>query len=100
MQLITDDAKGNPESKAYSKEEYVAMMKPMLQGMPKDTKMTHKPTIIVLSDSLAVVSDDFTMGEGKKKMSGKNGAILVKAGGGWKWKSMVEAGWGGMGGGK
>jgi hypothetical protein len=94
--MITDDLQGKPESKAYSREEYVAMMKPMYESMPKDLKMTHKPTITVLSDSLVSVTDDFTMTLGKQKVSGRNASLLVKTGGQWKWKMMSEAGWGGM----
>lgn len=94
--MLTDDLKGVPESKLYTREEYVAMMKPMYENMPKDMKMTHKPTIVVLSDSLASVTDDFTMTVGKQKVSGRNASLLVKVDGQWKWKSMVEAGWGGM----
>ncbi|WP_224240954.1 nuclear transport factor 2 family protein [Hyalangium gracile] len=94
--MVTDDLKGTPESKSYSREEYTAMMKPMLDSMPKDMKTTHKPTITVLSDSLAAVTDDFTMTVGKQKITGRNAGLLVKKDGQWKWKSMVEAGWGGM----
>jgi hypothetical protein len=96
LYMATDDLKGVPEAKEYSREEYVAMMKPMYEGMPKDMKMTHKPTITVLSDSLVNVTDDFTMTMGKKKITGKNAALLVKRDGQWKWKAMIEAGYGGM----
>ncbi|MHB8875555.1 MAG: hypothetical protein ACYC8T_17865 [Myxococcaceae bacterium] len=94
--MVTDDAKGAIEAMVTNKEQYVAMMKPMYESAPKDQKYTHKPTITVLSDSLANVVDDFTMTTGKQKFAGKNTALLVKVGGEWKWKSMVEAGWGGM----
>jgi hypothetical protein len=94
--MITDDMKGVPESKLYSREEYVAMMKPMYENMPKDMQTTHKPTIHVLSDSLVNVSDDFTMTMGKQKITGRNMSFLVKRDGQWKWKVMAEAGWGGM----
>ncbi len=95
--MLTDDLKGVPESKLYTREEYVAMMKPMYENMPKDMKVTHKPTVVVLSDSLAAVTDEFTMTVGKQKVSGRNASLLVKVNGQWKWKSMIEAGWGGMG---
>lgn len=95
--MVTDDLKGVPESKLYSREEYVAMMKPFYENMPKDMKMTHKPTIVVLSDSLASFTDEFTMTMGKQKVSGRNAGLLVKVNGQWKWKALVEAGWGGMG---
>ncbi len=94
--MVTDDLKGKPEAKEFSKEQYTNMMKPFFENMPKDTKTTHKPAITVLSDSLAIVVDDFTMTMGKTKMSGKNSTLLVKSDGAWKAKSMVEAGWGGM----
>lgn len=94
--MATDDLKGVPEARTYSKDEYVAMMKPMLEGMPKDLVTTHKRTIVVLSDSLANVIDDWTQTTGKVKTTGKNATLVVKVGGAWKLKSMVEAGWGGM----
>lgn len=94
--MATDDMKGMPEAKEYGREQYIAMMKPFHDSMPKDMKVTHKPTITVLSDSLANVTDDFTMMMGKQKMSGRNAGLLVKRDGQWKWKVMVEAGWGGM----
>ncbi len=94
--MVTDDLKGVPESKEYSREEYVAMMKPMFENMPKDMKMTHKPTIFMLSDSLATVIDDFTITQGKQKVTSRNMSLLVKRDGQWKWKVMAEAGYGGM----
>ena len=94
--MATDDLKGTPEAKEYTREQYMAMMKPFFEHRPKDMKMTHKPTITVLSDSLVNVVDDFTMTMGKQKTSGRNAGLLVKRDGQWKWKAMVEAGWGGM----
>ena len=94
--LATDDLKGVPEAKEYTREEYVAIMKQFWESMPKDVRMTHKPSINVLSDSLVVVIDDYSMTTGKQKTAGKNLALLVKRDGKWKWKVMAEAGWGGM----
>ncbi len=94
--MATDDLKGVPEGKEYSREEYTAMMKPFYETMPKDLKVTHKPTISVLSDSLVSVIDDFTMTQGKQKITGRNTSLLVKRDGQWKWKTLIEAGYGGM----
>jgi hypothetical protein len=94
--MATDDLKGVPEAREVNREEYVAMMKPFYENMPKDLKVTHKPTITVLSDSLVMATDDFTMTQGKQKVTGKNASLLVKRDGQWKWKSMIEAGYGGM----
>jgi hypothetical protein len=96
--MFTDDANGVPEAAEWSREKYAAMMKPFWENMPKDMKMTHKPTVVVLSDSLVTFTDDFTMSQGKNKMSGRSTGVLVKRDGQWKWKVMGEAGWGGMSG--
>src|SRR5262249_11698191 len=81
--MLTDDTKGVPKAEAWSQEQYAAMMKPMMENMPKDVKVTHKPTVTVLSDSLVNVTDDFTMTMGKQKMSGRNMSVLVKRDGKW-----------------
>ncbi len=94
--MATDDLKGTIEAREFTHEQYIAMMKPFYANMPKDMKTTHKPTITVLSDSLASVTDEFTATMGKEKMSGRNAGLLVKRDGQWKWKAMFEAGWGGM----
>lgn len=95
--MVTDDATGKLSTDATAKDKYVAEMKPFYENMAKDTKYTHKWQVSVLSDSLAVVVDDFTMSSGKNKMGGRNASILAKVDGAWKFKTMVEAGWGGMG---
>ena len=92
--MLTDDSKGVPMGKLYTRDEYVKEMKGFWDNMPKDMKVTHKPNVTVLSDSLVSVTDDFNMQMGGKKMSGRNQAFLVKRDGQWKWKQMAEAGWG------
>ncbi len=94
--MVTDDAAGLVESKLYARDEFIAMMKPMIESMPKDLKMTHKPTITVLSDALAVVVDEVTSVIGKTRSVTRNSALVVKVDNRWKWKSVVEAGWGGV----
>ncbi len=94
--MLTDDSKGVPKAEEWNKEKYTAVMKPMMENMPKDMKMTHKQSVTVLSDSLVNVTDDFTMTMGKNKLSGRSLSVLVKRDGQWKWKVMGEAGWGDM----
>lgn len=93
--MMTDDAKGTIMAEPWSQAQYTEMMKPFWENMPKDSKITHKPTIVVLSDNMATLTDDFTMTMGKQTMSGRNAGVLVKVGNEWKWKVMAEAGWGG-----
>jgi hypothetical protein len=95
--MATDGAGGKIEAGEWNKERWEQTMKPFFENMPKDVKVTHKLSIAVLSDSLAHVTDDFTMTMGKQKMSGRNATLLVKRNGEWKWKALVEAGWAGTG---
>jgi hypothetical protein len=92
--MATDDSKGVPKAETYDRQKYAEMMKPMFDQMPADMQMTQKTTITVLSDSLATFTCDFTMSAGKEKHSGRNGGLLVKRDGQWKWKALYEAGWG------
>lgn len=94
--MVTDDQKGVVEAKAYTKDEYVAMMKPFYEAMPKDLQMSHKYAVTVLSDAMAEVIDDVTTTVGKQKSTAKSVSLLVKRDGKWMWKTMIEAGWGGM----
>lgn len=90
----TDDSKGIPMGEVYDRQKHEAMVRDMFQQMPADTQMTQKPTITVLSDSMATFTNDFTMTVGGKKYSGRNAGLVVKRDGQWKWKAMYEAGWG------
>ncbi|WP_375773237.1 hypothetical protein NR798_20950 [Archangium gephyra] len=94
--MATDDSKGVPKTETYDRQQYTNMMKPMYEQSPADMKMNHKPTITVLSDSLATVTDDYTLTTGGKTYTGRNSGLLVKRDGQWKWKTMYEAGWGDM----
>jgi hypothetical protein len=95
--MTTDSLSGVPEVTNATKEQYIAMMKPMWE-MPQG-KTTHKLNITVLSDSLATLVDDFSMNMGRQTVKGRNASLLVKNGGQWHFKAMTEAGWGGMAGG-
>jgi hypothetical protein len=92
--MATDDSKGIPEAELFDRQRYVEMMKPMFEQMPADMQAKPKTTITVLSDSLATFTCDFTMTTGKEKLSGRNGGLLVKRDGQWKWKALYEAGCG------
>jgi hypothetical protein len=94
--MTTDDSKGVPKAETFDRQQYADMMRPMVEQTPADLQVNHKLDIKVLSDSLVTVSDDYTLTMGGKKHSGRNTALLVKRDGQWKWKAMVEPGWGDM----
>ena len=68
----------------------------MRDGPMQDVKVTHKPTIFMVSDSLATVADQCTMTHGNKTITARNSTLLVRKDGRWYVKSMVEGGWGDM----
>jgi hypothetical protein len=94
--MLSDDSKGEVKHFAATREQWTAMMQPMMSGMPKDMKVTHKETPYFLSDDLAVVIEDTSMTMGKMKGSWKGFSVLTLKDGKWKFKQMAEAGWGDM----
>ncbi len=53
-----------------------------------------KRAIVRLTDSLALVGSGWSMTMGSRKVSGTSGLVLVRKGGEWKAKAMVDGGWG------
>lgn len=93
--MVTDDSKGEAGGDAWSREQWTQVMKPFYEKpMPAGTTVPGKRTIVLVSDSLAVVGSGGTMKMGPKKVSGTSGLLLVRKGGAWKAKAMVEGGWG------
>ncbi len=90
----TDDSKGVPTGQPVDRQQQEQMVKDMFAQMPPDAKVTQKPTITVLSDSLATFTNDYTLTMGGKTYRGRNAGLVVKQDGQWKWKAMYEAGWG------
>jgi hypothetical protein len=95
--MVTDDAKGEGSGEAWSREQWTQVMKPFYaKPMPPGSHTPGKRTIVILTDSLALVGSGWTMTMGPKKVSGTSGMVLVRKGGEWKAKAMVEGGWGDM----
>ena len=92
--MVTDDSKGEAMGEAWSREQWTKVMKPFYDKPMKDMKVTHKPTIFLLSDSLASVDDVCTMTQGGKTMTTRNSTLMVRRDGKWLVKAMAEGGWG------
>jgi hypothetical protein len=93
--MATDNAKGEASGEPWSREQWVEMMKPFYdKPMPAGTTTHGKQTVIMLTDSLALVGSGWTMKMGGKKVSGTSGMLLIRKGGAWKLKAMAEGGWG------
>jgi hypothetical protein len=97
VMMITDNSKGEGMGQPWTREQWTAVMKPMYDKPMKDMKMTHKPTVFLMSDSLASVDDVCTMTMGGKTTVTRHSTLLVRTSGGeWKVKAMAEGGWGDM----
>jgi uncharacterized protein (TIGR02246 family) len=94
--MITDDSKGEATSEIWDREKWTQVMQPFYSKPMKDMKVTHKPTIFLVSDSLASVDDVSTMTMGKRTVTSRNSSIVVRKDGKWRLKSMMEGGWGDM----
>jgi uncharacterized protein (TIGR02246 family) len=94
--MVTDDSKGEAMGEPWDRERWTEVMRPFYEKPMKDMKVTHKPTIFLLSDSLASVDDVATMSMGGKKTTSRNSMLLVRRDGKWLVKAMAEGGWGDM----
>ncbi|HEX9307180.1 MAG TPA: hypothetical protein VF894_06795 [Anaeromyxobacter sp.] len=96
VMMMTDDSKGEAKGEPWSREQWTQVMKPFYDKPMKDVKITHKPTIFLLSDSLASVDDVSTMTMGGKTITTRSSTFLVRRDGKWRVKAMAEGGWGDM----
>ncbi|MHB8872870.1 MAG: hypothetical protein ACYC8T_04220 [Myxococcaceae bacterium] len=92
--MVTDTAAGVTSANAVDKAMFTEMMKPMMAGMPKDLKMTHKHKVEFITDSIAIGIEDHSMTMNKKKIAWRSSTLWLLDGGKWMAKSMVEGGWG------
>jgi uncharacterized protein (TIGR02246 family) len=92
--MITDDSKGQAMGEAWDREKWTQMMKPFYAKPMKEMKVTHKPDVFLLSDSLASVDDTATMTMGGKSVTSRSSTLLARVDGKWRVKAMVEGGWG------
>ncbi len=92
--MVTDDAKGEAMADTWSKDQWIDVMTPSYQPAPGAT-VVHRPAIFLVTDSLATVADEVTTTVGKRKITTRSAMLVVRTGGKWKVKSMVEGGWGG-----
>jgi Domain of unknown function (DUF4440) len=93
--MVTDDSKGEATAESWTREKWMEVMAPFYKPMP-GVKMTEKPTIFLLTDSLASLDNQWTMTAGNKTTTGRSSMILIRKDGQWRVKSMVEGGWGDM----
>jgi hypothetical protein len=92
--MMSDDSSGAATHYEATRDQWVGMMKPMIEGMPKDTKMSAKRTVTLLSDTLGLVATSATVTMGKNKQKFNDFNVVNYKDGKWKVKQMAQAGWG------
>jgi hypothetical protein len=94
--MATDDSKGEGMGEMWERERWIEVMKPFYSKPMPDVRVTHKPDIFLLSDSLATVNDVATVKMGARTMTMRNTTLVLRRDGKWLVKAMAEAGWGDM----
>lgn len=94
LTVISDDPSGKGISRHWNREEFVKAMTNAMSNTPKDIKYNTVRTPLMINDNLAMVLTEWDMTANKKKTKAKYADILVKDNGTWKFKTMVQAGWG------
>jgi len=95
--MMTDNSAGVVSADEWTKDKWMAVMKPAFESMPKDVKHTVKPKPTFVSNSIAFVEEQNskTVGKGKPE-TWTSEAIVILKDGKWMFKGGAEGGWGDM----
>jgi uncharacterized protein (TIGR02246 family) len=94
VMMMTDDGKSAGKAEPWGREKWMDVMRPFYAKPMKDVKVTHKPSIFLMSDALASVDDVATMTMGGKTVTTRSSTLLLRKDGEWRVKAMAEGGWG------
>ena len=92
---VSDDQHGQAVSVTWTRERWVAAMRPISGPMP-GVQVEHRPAIFLVSDAIAVATDEQTITRRGRALPGRVALVLVRTAAGWRVKTMIEAGWGEM----
>jgi hypothetical protein len=92
--MATDDSKGEGMGESWERERWIEVMKPFYANPMPEMKVTHKPDVFLLSDSLATVNDVATVKTPGRTITMRNTTLVIRRDGKWLVKAMAEAGWG------
>jgi uncharacterized protein (TIGR02246 family) len=95
--MLTDNAAGVGSGDSWTKEQWMNVMKPAFENMPKDMKFSVKPKVTWITDSIAMVEEQHSRTPPKGKAENwSDGTILILKDGKWLVKAAAEGGWGDM----
>lgn len=91
--MASDDRRGERVAETWGRERWLDAMAPLYTPIP-GVAVAHHPTVFLVSDSLALAVDDEVITLGGRQLPGRAALLLVRTGGAWRIKAMVEGGWG------
>ena len=91
--MASDDRKGERVAEIWSRDRWLDAMAPLFAPIP-GVEVSHRPTVFLVSDSLALVTDEQVVALGGRRLPARSALLLVRVGGAWRVKAMVEGGWG------
>lgn len=94
LTVISDDSQGNGVSQTWTRADFIRVMNDVTAHTPKDLKFDTTRTALMLNENLAVVMTEWRMDDESTPMTTKYADVLVKENGAWKFKTMVQGGWG------
>jgi hypothetical protein len=92
--VITDDSRGECVTQQWSKDSFHASIKGSAPG--PDIKIENNRRPFFLSDNLAVVVTESMVSQNGEVRYMRYADVLAKKDGKWKFKCMIQAGWGDM----
>jgi hypothetical protein len=95
--VITNDSHGNCITQEWDRTTFVQSMGMAMAGTnPAEIKMENHREPVFLNKDLAVVITNSTVTIGDQVQHLRYADVIVKMNGEWKFKSMIQAGWGDM----
>lgn len=95
--VITDDSEGNAVSQEWDRQAFKQALDLEAQGVdPATITITNKRTPFFLNENLAIVITDAVTTVAGESQPSRYADIMFKKDGEWKYKSMIQSGWGDM----
>jgi hypothetical protein len=93
--VVSDDSRGEAVAITWTRERWLEAMGPISGPLP-GVAVEHRPSVFLLSDAIAVVTDEQTVTRRGRSLPGRLSLVLLRTSAGWRVKSILEAGWGEM----
>jgi hypothetical protein len=95
--VMTDDSEGNAITQEWDRQAFKQALDLEAQGVdPATIAITNKRTPFFLNENVAIVITDAITTVAGESQPSRYADIMFKKDGEWKYKSMIQSGWGDM----